>query len=205
MTILFYLIPVMVVIITPPGEDPQTYRGPSYLKWFQNPDGLAVRWSCKDYGSVDMMLCAVNAEPADHDWLAIQSDVYQFPQDIDVNVPQSSVATLQAYLEAHAVPGDWTSPSETWRSTLRTITGMFLYMQRLTAMTGNVSPLDWGYTLNTQWRNVEAEHQDAIVASAASLGYDTSFIGNNTLLRAIIKAFADVWGAAPIYFGFVTL
>ena len=196
MAILFYIIPAVLNEI---GNS----RGPKYLKWRQH-DGLDVQWSAKDYGSIDIMIVAVNAEQVAHDFLLAQTDVYQFPENIEVNVPLASVNTLQSYLEVNGIPGDWTSPSQTWRITLRTITSMFLYMQRLRGVSGQ-NPLEWGYTLNTQWRNVTAIHKAGIVDAATSLGYDTGFMKNNTLIRAIIKTFADAWGAQPIYFGFVTL
>lgn len=200
MSVIFYILPVMVVVVS--GS---TYRGPSYLAWRMNPTGLAVQWSCKDYGSIDMMVCAVNAEAAQHATLAAQSNVYQFPENLDAVMTQAERSALSAYLESHAVPGDWIAAQDTFRVALRTVTGMFLYMQRLTAMTGNVSPLDWGYTLNTQWKNISAAHQTAISEAATSLGYSVSFIGGNTQVRAILKNFADQWGSKSIYFGFVTL
>ena len=179
-------------------------RGPMYLKWRRNPDGLAVQWSAKDYGSIDMMVVAVNAEEADHTYLAAQSDVYAFPENLDVNPSPAELSALEDYLEIAFIPAQWLSPSETWREALRTITGMFLFMQRLTGITGE-NPLTWGITLNTQFRNIDQQYQDAITEAFVTLDYDETVLRDNWTLRIILKNAADQWGERPIYFGFVTL
>ena len=159
----------------------------------------------KDYGSINVSVTAVDAEQADHDWLALQAGVYQFPEDLAVNVPQADVGALQSFLESYGIAGDWCSPSYTWRYTLRSITNMFLYMQRLTALTHNVSPLDWGVTLNTRLGALAAEQRAAIIEAFDSLGHDSSVLRSNWTLRIIIKTAADMFGETAILFGFVTL
>jgi len=194
LTVQYFFVPMLVV---------GNHRGPSYLRWRENPDGLAVQWSCKDYGSINsVMVCAVNAEQTDLDWLAAQDGVYAWPVNLDVNLPQAERDAVTAYLEAQFVPANWILPSDTRREALRTITGMYLYMQRLTALAGN--PLDWGITLNTQYRNLTTEQQDALEEAAVSLGYAWDVAPTDTI-RAILKAMADAWGEQPIYFGFTTL
>ena len=192
----YYLLPVQVVN--------DVYRGPSYLKWRWNPEGLDVPWSCKDYGLIDVMVCAVDGAQADHDYLAAQGDVYQFPENLEVNPSPAELNQLETYLEGAYIAADWLSPSETWHEALRTVTGMFLFMQRLTAITGN-SPLEWGVTLNTQFRNLDQVYQDAITQAFTDLGYDDSVIRTNWTLRVLLKNAADQWGEKPILFGFTTL
>jgi len=190
----YFFVPVQVV---------GNYRGPSYLKWRFNPDGLDVPWSCKDYGSINsVMVCAVNAEPADLAFLSAQEGVYTWPTALDENLPQAERSAVTAYLEAQFVPANWISPSDTRRTALRTITGMYLFMQRLTTVGGN--PLEWGITLNTQFRDLTVEQQMALEDAAITLGYVWDVAANDTI-RNILKAMADQWGDAPIYFGFTTL
>ena len=111
MAIQYFMIPVQVE-----GR----YRGPSYLKWRFNPEGLDVPWSCKDYGIVNnVMVCAVNAEQTDLDWLAAQDGVYAWPTALDENLPQAERSALTTYLEAQFVPANWISPSDTRRTALR--------------------------------------------------------------------------------------
>lgn len=199
MAILFYLLPIEVI---------GNMRGPMYLRWQDGPNapGLVVtHWSMRDYGSINMGVVAVDGDSTQHTTLAAQANVYQFPENLDAVMTSGQRGVLSAYLETHDVPGDWIANGDTFRVALRTVTGMFLYMQRLTGMTGNVSPLDWGYTLNTQWRNISAAHRTAIIDAAMSLGYAVDFIANNTQVRRILKVFADAWGTQPIYFRFVTL
>lgn len=196
MHVQYYLIPVQVVN--------ETKRGPSYLKWRFNSEGLDVPWMCLDYGLIDMMICAVDAEQTDHDYLEGQADVYQFPVNIEANPSPAELAELETILEVAYIPAAWLTPADTWRQTLRTISGMFLFMQRLTGITGS-SPLDWGVGLNTQFRNLDQVYQDAIVEAFDTLGYDSSTIKTNWTLRIILKEAADQWGDRPIYFDFTTL
>jgi len=186
-----------------PTQQIGNYRGPSYLKWRFNPEGLDVLWSCKDYGSINIMVCAVDADQADLDTLAAQPDVYAWPTALDENLPQAERSAVTDYLEAVFVPANWISPSDTRRSALRTITGMFLYMQRLTALSGE-SPLDWGITLNTQYRNLTLEQQAWLEQAALDLGY-TWDVADNDTIRNVLKAMADAWGEQDIMFGFTTL
>lgn len=188
----YYLLPVDV--------QQEMYRGPMYLMWRWNPDGLDVPWGCKDYGLIDIMICAVDADATDHAWLASQTDVYQFPVDLDANPSPAELSTLEAAMESAYIAADWLNPAETWRQALRTVTGMFLFMQRLTAITGN-TPLDWGVTLNTQFRNLDQVYQDAITQAFNDLDYDASVIRTNWTLRILLKNAADQWGEKPIYFG----
>jgi len=194
LVIAFFFIPVMVV---------GSYRGPSYLKWRMNPEGLDAQWSCKDYGSINnVMICAVNAAQADLDYLAAQDGVYTWPTNLDENMTSQERSAVSSYLEAQFIPANWLSPSDTRRTALRTTTGMYLYMQRLTAIAGN--PLTWGITLNTQYRNLTTEQQTALEEAATTLGYTWDVAPTDTI-RNILKAMADQWGDAPIYFGFTTL
>ena len=190
----YFFVPVQVV---------GNYRGPSYLKWRMNPTGLDVPWSCKDYGTVNnVMVCAVDADTTDLAWLSAQANVYTWPTALDENLPQQERSAVTAYLEAAFVPANWISPSDTRRESLRTITGMFLYMQRLTVLGGN--PLDWGITLNTQYDNLTVEQQGWLEQAALDLGYAWDVAPNDTI-RNILKEMGDAWGERIIYFGFTTL
>jgi len=179
-------------------------RGPSYLAWRYNPGGLDVPWSCKDYGSINnIMICAVDADQTDLDWLAAQPGVLAVPTALDENLPQAERSAMTAYLEAQFVPATWILPSHTRREVLRRITGTYLYMQRLTAII-NSDPTEWGVTLNTQFQNLTTEQQAAMEEAAVTLGYTWDVAGTD-LLRAVLGEMANAWGARPIYFGFTTL
>lgn len=210
MTVRYYLIPVEVV---------GSYRGPKYFNWrfSQQPGALNVMWSMKDYGLIDQAVIAADVSEADHTYLAGKSDVFwDIPPDlpdIDGQPPVDDMRTIRItsqertdlsnYLETIAVPAQWIT-NEYWADVLRIITGMFLYMQRLTAITGD-TPLDWGITLNTQFQNLTQEHQDAIIQAGTDLGFDVSWIVPNMTIRNLLKNMADQWGSKAIHFGFTTL
>lgn len=178
-------------------------RGPSYLKWRFNPEGLDVLWSCRDYGKInDVMMCVVEADAADRAWLSEQADVYTWPTALDENLPQAERSAVTAYLEAAFVPANWISPSDTRRESLRTITGMFLYMQSVTGLAGN--PLGWGITLNTQFNSLSLVQQVALEQAALNLGYAWD-VAPNDLIRNILKTMGDALEDQPIFLGFTTL
>ena len=194
----FYIVPI---------EQVGSYRGPEYLPWRadQNPEPIlaGVRWSCKDYGLIPQMVCAADVTTAQHVFLDAQADVWAFG-DLDLNIGAGERNQLGNFLEGVAIPSNWIQPTETNRTALRTITGMFLFMQRLTAIT-NQNPLTAGLTLNTQYQNLPALWGDAITQAAADLGYDISWLTGNMTVRQFLKRFAEEWGLRPIYFGFTTL
>lgn len=197
----FYLLPIQRVIPDLPAE-PTPYRGPAYLRWRMNPDGLNVQWSMKDYGIIDHGIVAVNAEDADHAWLAAQTGVYQFPANLDGKPSATLRNAMKARLEDVRVPGNWISSSDTYRVILRTVTGMFLFMQAITGRAGD--PFELGISLNTTYGDLPAAVQQVVAEEAVRVGY-TSPIPPTATVRAILKTAADAWGATPILFGFVSL
>lgn len=195
----FYLVPI---------ESVGNTRGPEYFPWFFDPDPVAelagVRWSLKDYGVINQGVVAAEVTQAQHDFLAAQAEVFDFPENLDAAMGSADRTALSNYLEAVAIPADWLSPADTYRTALRTVTGMFLFMQRYTAITGT-NPLQSGLTLNTQFRNLNAVNQNAIRQTFTDLGYDDTVIRDNWTLRVLLKNAADQWGSRAIEFGFVSL
>jgi len=197
--IMFYLLPIE-------RNAAGNMRGPKYFAWLGDPDppGIACPYSMKDYGSIDMGVLAADILQADHDALVLNADVYAFPENIDPAMTTAQRSTLNTYLEAHGIPGDWLAPGNTFRSVLRVVTGMFLYLQRVLAIIGYPQDPYAGLTLNTQYRNIPNPLHDAMSQAASELGYAWN-VGNNDQIRKIFKLMSDQFGAASIYFGFVTL
>lgn len=179
------------------------YRGPAYFRWRfdPNPPGIDCPWGIIDYGVINTAVLCADIPQADHDGLVTHTDVYAFTENLDATMPQGEQTALTSFLEADFVPAtNWLTGVLTYRQVLRTVTAMCLFMQRLSyGPEGN--PMNWGITLNTQWRNLSAARKTAITSAFTSLGYSTSFIGNNTTMRQLIKNAADQWGAKPIAFG----
>lgn len=193
MEVRFYLLPAMRV-----GH----MRGPMYLKWRMDPDGLDVNYWQIYYGQLDVMVICVEAEAADQSWLSAQDGVYTFPANLDTTPSPAELSVLETSLEGLYIPADWLLPNMTWRGILRTVTGIMWYMGRLTTeYLGGQSPVDLGWTLNTQFKTLSAAHQAAILGAFDSLGYDSSAIKANWTLRIVLKNAADQFGTTPIQFG----
>lgn len=196
----FYLLPI---------ERSGNSRGPKYFKWGmpgQDPDppGIDCPWSMKDYGSIDMAVLAADILQADHDALILNADVYAFPENLDPTMALANRQALNTYLEAHGVPGDWLKQGDTFRAALRTITAMFLYLQRVLAILGYPADPFAGLSLNTRYNQLTTAYQDAMSQAANDLGY-TWDVAANDQIRKIWKLMADQWSDKPILFGFVTL
>lgn len=193
----FYILPI---------ERVGSSRGPKYFRWQigPTPPGINCPWSMKDYGSIDMAILAADILQADHDALILNADVYAFPDNLDPVMTLAQRQTLNTYIEAHGIPGDWLAQGDTFRSVLRVITGMFMYLQRVLAIIGYPSDPYAGLTLNTQYRNIPNPLHDAMSQAATELEY-TWNVASNDQIRKIFKLMSDQWGSQPIYFGFVTL
>jgi hypothetical protein len=86
---------------------------------------------------------------------------------------------------------------------LRSVCGIFLFLQRVTAITKQ--PINWtAVSLNTQWQNIPAAWQAAMLQAAGEMGFSTAGLQATTPLRNILKNMADQW-VKPISFGNVTL
>jgi len=191
----FYILPI---------ERVGNARGPKYFRWRYNETGISCPWSMKDYGSIDMAVLAADILQADHDALVLNADVYALPENLDPLMALADRQTLNTYIEAHGIPGDWLKQGDTFRSVLRTITAMFLYLQRaLAILEYPVDPFA-GLTLNTRYNQLTTAYQNALSQAASELDY-TWNVAANDQIRKIWKDMADQWGNREIYFGFVTL
>jgi hypothetical protein len=199
MTIRFYILPM--------ERAANGGRGPKYFEWKSDPDapGLTSPWCPVDYGLIDQVIIASDITDADHTSLVAHADVYSFPLDLDATMTQQNQNDLISFLEAKIIPAQWLSGAQTFRSVLRTIAGMFLYIQNISGIL-NVDPTTIeGVALNTQYRNLPATFSAALAQAASNLGYDFSGIRNNTTLRNVLKLMSDQWGTRPIYMCFTTL
>ena len=193
----FYIVPIEVV-----GK----YRGPEYFTWAKDEDldSLDVRWSLKDYGrDINQGIVAAEVDVAQHAILEGKPDVWSFPEDLETNPTAQELNALSAFMETIGIPANWLNVQDTYITVIRTITGMFLYMQRVNSITKE-SPLTSGVGLNDQYQNLPALWHDAIRQASDEFGYPW-IIEDNWQVRRILKEFADLWGDQPIHFGFVTI
>jgi hypothetical protein len=192
----FYIMPIEVV--------DGTSRGPMYLKWRFNPDGIDCRWSMRDYGLIDAALVACDLTQAQHEQLMAEPDVATAPEDIDQNISDIAIPQIQQMMEALRIPADWVNTSYTYRAILRMIGGLFLFAQRYHGM-HNERLIDSSTQLDLRWNQIPLARRQRILETADALGYDYSEVANTWLVRRILKYLGEQWGGTPILFGFVTL
>ena len=156
-----------------------------------------------DYGLMDQAVVCADILAADHTTLAANADVLAIPVNIDTTLNTSARNTARTYLESVNIPAGWVNTGDTYRSVLRSVLGIFFYLQRVTALRGVA--LDWvEVPLSLQWQQIPASWQSAMTQAATEMGYATSGVTSTTTLRTILKYMADQW-TAPIFFGIATL
>lgn len=192
MTVRFYIMPIQVVN--------ETYRGPKYLKWRFNPDGLDVPWSMKDYGLINACLVAADVSQAQHEQLAAEVDVAAPPVDIDQNISEIAIPQVQQVLEALRVPAQWITSGHVYRQLLRMIGGLFMFAQRHHGMHGE-QLIDSAAQLDLRWNQIPLARRQRIMETADNMGYDYSEVTNQWTIRRILKHLGDQWAETPIIFG----
>jgi hypothetical protein len=188
----FYIMPIMVVN--------ETYRGPKYLKWRLNPEGIDCLWSMKDYGLINAALVAADVTQAQHEALVAEPDVAAAPVDIDQNINEIAIPQVQAVMEALRIPADWITSEYTYRDILRMIGGLFMFAQRYHGM-HNEQLIDNTDQLDLRWNQIPLARRQKIIATADELGYDYSEVQNTWLVRRILKHLGNQWSDTPIIFG----
>lgn len=149
-----------------------------------------------DYGFQPLFLTAADLTPAEDAAIVANADVFAFPFNLDTNIQGGAVNATRTDHEDRGIPLQ--NVPGTYRLLARYDAGLFAYMQRLNVVLGNEVFVDTSAKLNTQWSSIPVDpYQTALLAAAASLGYDTSFITGTTQIRAILKAWADAWGNQP--------
>lgn len=189
-----YLIPIESVVEgVPPYE--QTYRGPSYLRWRKNPDGLSCLWSMMDYGFIPIALVVISdPSPEVQSALAAQPDVYKFPDNLDTPVDDPSI---DAFFEGLYIPTDWLTPSTTYRQLVRQVAGMFQFNQAFSGLTGQ--SLFGAYSLEDSVQTLTPELQEGLAQTLNRFEMDP--ILGNPKLRSVIKRADEYWSSKVFYMG----
>lgn len=195
MAIRYYILPIETV---------GTGRGPMYLQWRFGTGTIACPWAMVDYGLIDQAVVATDISDADHATLAAAADVLSIPVNLDNTLTLAARNSARTWLENVGIPAGWVNTGMTYREVLRTVTALFLFMQRVCAILGRTITVRAG-ALDTQFRNLPADVQAAIIQAADEQGFDRSGISNTTTLRVILKLMADAWQDRPILFGFTQL
>jgi len=180
-------------------------RGPKYLKWRDNPDGLDVQWNIFDFGLLAQCVAACDVTVAQFNGLTANADVFGVPANIDGNVTAQALPTVQAALETVRIPADWVQAGSTsYRELLRVICGLAQFAQRHHAMHGQYIIPD-EINLNQTWGDLPDAWRANLRATADSFRYDYSQVSAGTTIRVILRSLAQQWGDTPFYFGIGTL
>jgi hypothetical protein len=173
-----------------------------YPKYFPSRFGGSVTvttQSAMRYGFLPYALVyAEGLTPDGAGFLAAQSDVYVFPDDIDQPIADPR---LGSFFESLSFPTDWLTPATTYRVFLRTLAGMFQFAQRYQGLSGGHALFE-GYTLDTNYRSMPAQQATWFDATLASLGYPA--VNGNPKVRSLIKQIGDLWGQQPFFLGTLT-
>jgi hypothetical protein len=193
----FYLVPIEVLYPLPDDPD-RMARGPKYFAWKFNPAGISSPWNLMDYGFVPFgLLYARGISQADHDALILNSDVYNFPDDLDQPVTDP---TIDVFFENFHIPTDWLTPSTTYRELLRQTAGMFQFNQRYGGLSGGHSIFE-AADLDTRLRDMALGEQAWFLDTVASFGFDPGIVNTNSRLRQLVKMAGDFWAGQPFYMG----
>jgi hypothetical protein len=194
MTVRYYVLPITRTV--------ENQRGPKYFQW-RFGAGINCPWSMKDYGLMDQCVVCADISDADHTALAANADVLSIPVNIDNTLNIVARNTARDYLESINVPAGRINTNDTYRSVLRSVLGIFLFLQRVTAIRGEA--IDWvSVSLSMEWQNIPTAWRNAMMQAATEMGYSTNGVTSTTTLRTILKYMADQW-TNPILFGIATL
>jgi hypothetical protein len=174
---------------------PETFaRGPAYFHWKYDIDGPGIRAdriSSIYYGFQDV--CLVSAEGItqnDHDFLALQPDVYVYPPLDQLDNSITPADPIDAFYESLNIPTDWLTPATTYRQFLRQTLGMWNFNQRYSGISQGGSIFD-NADMSTRLRDMSAQEQEWFGLVLDSYGLPRNAVNDNNTLRQILKQGSD--------------
>lgn len=133
-----------------------------------------TRWAMKDYGVIPTAIVAADVTPAQHTALAAQVGVIAVPDPIDSAVGTTRLAATRAAVESLNIPGNWIQATDSYRGVVRTVTGMFLYMQNVTGRTLQ-NPFTNGLNLSLTYAALPLIWREAIINAFKALYIEVPF------------------------------
>lgn len=133
----FYVVPTELVM-TPRGERWM----PKYIP------ALTQEWAAKDFGLDRQALVGANVSPAQHTFLAAQSDVLVIPPFDDAVGGNPTLNQVRNRLEQRNIPATWITATTTWRQITGAIGDYTMIVQRLHALY-NIQLFGSGVTLDS--------------------------------------------------------
>ena len=164
---------------------------PRRPKYFENAEIVGTQsWTCMDYGPEPWMVVGANLDTATDNLIVGEDDCFALPFDLAGFLSPAQVTAVQTKLEAANIPANWVTTAQRWIEVVRTVLGMFSFMQRLAVYYGG--PVFVGSVrLSRTFGTLPAALQAALVQTAESFGIPTTGLTASTTLRAILRAMAD--------------
>ena len=184
-----YLVPIVGVGTKADPRRPKYFADGSLAS---NPS-----WSGMDYGIEKWMMVAADLSTADDLFVTGQADGFALPFDLSQPMTAQQVTNVQNKLEAINLPAGWIDTTFTWQSMLRIVLGILSFMQRFSALNGNVSLFTGGVTLGTKINQLPAGVVTNLQQAAADMKLSTANITGNTTIRAALKDFGTQLNGRP--------
>lgn len=194
--IYLYLLP-MIIDSTNPDRP---VRRPAYIAdiMLENRERTIM-----PYGREDVCFLAILWTQEENDSLMTHADVNKVPDTLDAQLGGAGANAVKARLAELNIPDNWVQASDTWRDVVRVTMRIFQFSQRVAGL-GHTRLFPPGVTLNTQYKDLPQAYQQVLQDAAASFGWDTSGLTQNSTMRNILKTLSDQWGETPITLGSFT-
>lgn len=163
-------------------------------------------WSAMDYGFQPVFLIAADLLDTQDTAISSQTDVIKIPDNLD-NTIGAALATVRSKLESKNLPSSWITSGMTYRSAVRSLTHMMMFLQRFGALHKITTPLFNGstITLDTTFGSLSQANRDRLAETAASMSLNTTGVTGATTMRQILKGMADQFANVPIVLGCATI
>jgi len=187
-----------VVPVVGAGTDADRRR-PKYFR-----DVIAGAYGAMDYGVEPWMVVGADLSASDHALLASQVDVQALPLDLTATLTGGQVTATKAFLEAANLPAGWVTTALTWAAVVRTVLGVFSFVQRFGAIyaaaTGSPPPslFSGGVTLDSTFGSLPLAVRTALADTADDQGISTAGITGGTTVRVLLKTMADAYEDRPL-------
>ena len=188
------------------GDDSDPWRA----KYFA--DGLIIprpAYSAMDYGFEPWFVVGADLSSSDEAFVLAQSDVTAIPANLNANLTNPQVTSVQNKLESINIPAGWVNNGLQWLAVVRIVLGMFSFIQRFGSILNSGQTLGTGFfgsiTLSTTIAELSANQVTALQQAAADLNLSTAGITGSTTLRVALKTLADQMSARTYNFNGVLI
>jgi hypothetical protein len=184
----------MPLYLMPMAANARGFIAPKYQSTFT---AAGFPLSTIRFGSHPHALVFSPCDAATDAAVAVNADVHRLPANLDSAPSAAQITAVQTFLEAHNIPAHWLISGMTWRTIVRDVVSVFLFMQRYHGLGG--SPVfSAGTTLDSTFGSLPAGVRQGLQQAAADQSFDTSGLTAASTLREILRAMGQQWGARPI-------